>query len=48
VHGTLVEDVPVEISRDFGAGDLVEVPGEGHMEHLDPRSGCWAAVIAWL
>jgi acetyl esterase/lipase len=48
VHGTLDEDVPVEISRGFGGGELAEIPDEGHMEHLDPRSKCWAAVTAWL
>jgi len=48
VHGALDEDVPVEISRDFGAGDLVVVEDEGHMEHLDPGSQCWRAVIEWL
>jgi acetyl esterase/lipase len=48
VHGALDEDVPVEISRDFGAGEVVIVEDEGHMEHLDPRSRCWQAVIEWL
>jgi acetyl esterase/lipase len=48
VHGTLDEDVPVEISRTFGAGELVEIEDEGHMEHLDPASRCWRAVIEWL
>ena len=48
VHGALDEDVPVEISRDFGAGDLVVVEDEGHMEHLDTSSQCWRAVIEWL
>jgi acetyl esterase/lipase len=48
VHGTLDEDVPVEISRDFGAGELVEIPDEGHMEHLNPGSKCWRAVTEWL
>jgi acetyl esterase/lipase len=48
VHGALDEDVPVEISRDFGAGDLVVIEDEGHMEHLDPSSACWRAVIEWL
>jgi acetyl esterase/lipase len=48
VHGTLDEDVPVEISRGFGAGELVEIADEGHMEHLDPSSRCWGAVIEWL
>jgi len=48
VHGALDEDVPVELSRDFGAGDLVVVEDEGHMEHLDPSSQCWRAVTEWL
>ena len=48
VHGALDEDVPVEISRDFGAGDLVVVEDEGHMDHLDTSSQCWRAVIEWL
>jgi acetyl esterase/lipase len=48
VHGALDEDVPVEISRDFGAGEVVIVEDEGHMEHLNPRSRCWQAVIEWL
>jgi acetyl esterase/lipase len=48
VHGALDEDVPVEISRDFGGGDLVVIEDEGHMEHLDPSSACWRAVIEWL
>jgi acetyl esterase/lipase len=48
VHGTLDEDVPVEISRTFGAGELVEIEDEAHMEHLDPGSRCWRAVIEWL
>jgi acetyl esterase/lipase len=48
VHGALDEDVPVEISRGYGAGDLVVIEDEGHMEHLDPGSQCWRAVIEWL
>ena len=48
VHGALDEDVPVEISRSFGGGDLVVIDDEGHMEHLDPGSKCWRAVIEWL
>ena len=48
--------VPVAQSRDFAAaareaGDDVRlevVPGEGHFEHLDPRSTAWRAVRSWL
>jgi acetyl esterase/lipase len=48
VHGTLDADVPQEISRGFGAGDLIVIEGEGHDEHLEPGSRCWQAVIEWL
>jgi pimeloyl-ACP methyl ester carboxylesterase len=51
VHGALDEDVPVSISRKFAAqhgADLVVIEDEGHMEHLDPGSQCWRAVIEWL
>jgi acetyl esterase/lipase len=56
VHGTLDEDVPVDLSRAFAdaaraAGDaceLVVVEGEGHYEHLQPGSRVWAAVLEWL
>jgi hypothetical protein len=33
------------------AGDDVtfsERPGEGHFEHIDPGSGAWQDVVAWL
>jgi acetyl esterase/lipase len=51
VHGALDEDVPVSMSRDFAASrdcDLVVIDDEGHYEHLEPGSKCWAAVTAWL
>jgi acetyl esterase/lipase len=51
VHGALDEDVPVSMSRAFAAGrecDLVVIDDEGHYEHLEPGSKCWAAVTAWL
>jgi acetyl esterase/lipase len=48
VHGALDEDVPVEISRGFGAGEVVVIEDEGHDEHLEPGSRCWGAVTAWL
>jgi acetyl esterase/lipase len=48
VHGALDEDVRLEISREFGSGELVVIEDEGHMEHLDPASRCWRAVIEWL
>jgi len=53
VHGTLDDCVPVAMSRDYAAAapdevTYVEREGEGHFEHLDPRSGAWQDVIAWL
>ena len=56
VHGDADDAVPVEISRRYAdraaqAGDrceLVELPGGGHFEHLDPRSEAWRAVTGWL
>lgn len=53
VHGTRDDCVPVAMSRAYSAaaGDEVtlrERAGEGHFEHLDPSSGAWAEVVAWL
>jgi len=56
VHGDADEVVPVEISRRYarraaGAGDpceLVDLPGVGHMEHLDPDTVAWRTVARWL
>jgi acetyl esterase/lipase len=56
VHGLDDDVVPVSIARGYhsraqDAGDpceLVELPGVGHMEHLDPRSAAWPPVVNWL
>ncbi len=56
VHGDADDAVPVELSRRYAAraaegGDrceLVELPGCGHFEHLDPASHAWQVVTAWL
>jgi pimeloyl-ACP methyl ester carboxylesterase len=50
-HGSLDEDVPVEISERFAVASgatLVVQPEAGHYEHLDPREPLWQAVIDWL
>ncbi len=56
VHGDRDDAVPIELARSYAAaaraaGDdvtLVERPGEGHFEHLDPSSRAWGAVTDWL
>jgi acetyl esterase/lipase len=56
VHGEADDIVPPAIARRYHeraleAGDpceLVMLPGVGHMEHLDPGSSAWAAVVEWL
>jgi acetyl esterase/lipase len=56
IHGTADETVPIEIARRYAeaaqaAGDpvrLVELPGAGHMEFLDPASLAHATLCGWL
>jgi acetyl esterase/lipase len=53
VHGTADNRVPFEMSRSFAgrasaAGDevrLVELPGGGHFDVIDPLSAAWPAVL---
>jgi pimeloyl-ACP methyl ester carboxylesterase len=48
VHGTADEQVPAEMSRAFPAGSLVEIPGAGHFDLIDPESRAWPRVVAAL
>jgi pimeloyl-ACP methyl ester carboxylesterase len=56
VHGDADDSVPVELSRRYAARaaegedpcELVELPGCGHFEHLDPTSHAWRVVREWL
>jgi acetyl esterase/lipase len=56
LHGTLDDAVPIAHSRRYAeaavmAGDsceLIELPGTGHMEFLDPASEAFAAFFRWL
>ena len=56
VTGADDDVVPVSQSRNFAAaareaGDDVRLevlPGEGHFDQLDPRSGSWRSVRSWL
>jgi pimeloyl-ACP methyl ester carboxylesterase len=48
VHGTADEQVPVSMSRAFGAGRLIEIPGAGHFDLIDPESRAWPRVMVAL
>jgi pimeloyl-ACP methyl ester carboxylesterase len=53
VHGAEDELVPPSLSERYAAaaGEEAELdlrPGEGHFEHIDPSSGAWQRVVAWL
>lgn len=56
IHGTEDEVVPIAISRRYtqaarAVGDeveLLELPGTGHMEFLDPASAAHNALCGWL
>jgi len=56
LHGTADDVVPIEIARDYAraaraAGDtvdLLELPGGGHMDSLDPASPAHTALRGWL
>jgi pimeloyl-ACP methyl ester carboxylesterase len=56
VHGDADDVVPISIARGYAeravaAGDpceFAELPGCGHMEHLDASSDAWRTVTAWL
>ncbi|NTW40702.1 MAG: alpha/beta hydrolase [Cellulomonadaceae bacterium] len=48
VHGTDDQAVPVGTARDYAAAhrgvELVELPGTGHFEVIDPASAAWPSV----
>ena len=52
VHGAEDDVVPASMSEAFAArgGDVALSirPGEGHFEHIDPRSAAWEEVVRWL
>lgn len=51
VHGTDDDRVPVDYSRTFAAvsgAELLELPGVGHFELIDPRTDAWARVVERL
>jgi pimeloyl-ACP methyl ester carboxylesterase len=52
VHGADDDTVPPSQSEAFAArgGDVTVSlrAGEGHFEHIDPSSGAWEEVVAWI
>ncbi|GAA2321088.1 alpha/beta hydrolase [Nonomuraea roseoviolacea subsp. roseoviolacea] len=48
VHGDQDEVLPVDLSRRYHAScgaKLIEVPGAGHFDLIDPRSAAWLSVL---
>ena len=45
VHGTADDRVPVGMSRATGIGRLIELPGAGHFDLVDPHSRYWPSVL---
>jgi acetyl esterase/lipase len=48
VHGSDDDTVPLEMSREFTADHLVEIPGAGHFDLIDPQSPAWPRVLSVL
>lgn len=56
VHGTADRLVPIELSRTYASAaaaagdrvDLVELPGAGHFELIDPAHAAWLTVVDLL
>ena len=48
VHGTDDDTVPLRMSQAFAAGCLVEIPGAGHFDLIDPQSPAWPRVLSVL
>jgi pimeloyl-ACP methyl ester carboxylesterase len=48
VHGADDDTVPLRMSQVFSAGRLVEIPGAGHFDLIDPQSPAWPRVVSVL
>jgi acetyl esterase/lipase len=48
VHGIDDDTVPLRMSQAFTAGRLVEIPGAGHFDLIDPQSSAWPRVLSVL
>jgi acetyl esterase/lipase len=48
VHGVDDDTVPLRMSQAFAAGRLIEIPGAGHYDLIDPQSPAWPGVLSVL
>jgi acetyl esterase/lipase len=48
VHGVEDDTVPLRMSQAFATGRLVEIPGAGHFDLIDPQSPAWLRVLSVL
>jgi acetyl esterase/lipase len=48
VHGTEDDRVPPGMSQAFKSGRLIEIPGAGHFDLIDPQSPAWPRVLSVL
>jgi acetyl esterase/lipase len=48
VHGVDDDTVPLRMSQVFSTGRLVEIPGAGHFDLIDPQSSAWPRVVSVL
>ena len=48
IHGADDDTVPASMSAGFPGADVRIRPGEGHFEHIDPRSGAWKEAVEWI
>jgi acetyl esterase/lipase len=46
IHGTLDEVVPIEVSRMYEGGRLMEIEGGDHFDVIDPETPTFAKVLA--
>jgi acetyl esterase/lipase len=48
VHGVDDDTVPLRMSQVFTADRIVEIPGAGHFDLIDPQSRAWPCVLSVL
>jgi acetyl esterase/lipase len=48
IHGTSDDVVPIEISRSYQGGRLIEIPGGDHFDPIDPQTAAFQEVLQAL